>query len=337
LISNHKKICFSIKHLLKEYKRKSNFTPNNNKMDPIYRNMKPTLLILAAGMGSRFGGLKQIEPVGPNGETILEYSIYDAIRAGFGKVVFVIRESFAESFKTLFESKLAGKIEIEYVYQETNMLPEGFQLPEGREKPWGTGHAVLMAKDAIKEPFAVINADDFYGAEAYKVIAEYLNELIAPEKYAMVGYRLNNTLSEFGAVSRGICLTDANDLLTKITETHKIRPEGDMILCESEKKETIELNGNETVSMNFWGFHPSIFDNIETQFIDFLTHNIGQLKSEFYIPFVVFEMIKTGQVNVEVLQADSPWFGVTYKEDKPYVIDQIQNLTNQGIYPEKLW
>ena len=288
-------------------------------------------------MGSRFGGLKQIEPVGPNGETILEYSVYDAIRAGFGKVVFVIRESFAESFKTRFESKLTGKIEISYVYQETNMLPEGFQLPEGREKPWGTGHAVLMAKDAISEPFAVINADDFYGAEAYRVIAEYLTKAITPEKYAMVGYRLNNTLSEFGSVSRGICVTDENNRLTKITETHKIRPEGGEILCESEENKTIQLTGQETVSMNFWGFHPSIFENIETQFIDFLTNHINQPKSEFYIPFVVFEMIKTGLISVEVLRADSPWFGVTYQEDKPFVIEQIQNLTDRGIYPAKLW
>jgi NDP-sugar pyrophosphorylase family protein len=299
--------------------------------------MKPTLLILAAGMGSRFGGLKQIEPIGPNGETILEYSVFDAIRAGFGKVVFVIRESFAESFKSRFESRLSGKIEIDYIYQETSMLPEGFQLPEDREKPWGTGHAVLMAKDTIKEPFAVINADDFYGAEAYHVIAEYLSESITPTKYAMVGYRLNNTLSKFGAVSRGICVTDEKQQLTKITETHKIRSEGKLVLCESKEDETVELNGDEIVSMNFWGFHPSIFENIEIQFIDFLTHHIGELKSEFYIPFVVFEMIKTGRTKVDVLQANSPWFGVTYKEDKPFVIDQIQNLTNQGIYPKGLW
>lgn len=299
--------------------------------------MKPTLLILAAGMGSRYGGLKQIEPVGPNGETILEYSVFDAIRAGFGKVVFVIRESFAEDFKNRFSSKLAGKIKIEYVYQEIDKLPEGFQLPDGREKPWGTGHAVLMAKKVINEPFAVINADDFYGAEAYRVIAEYLTQSITPEKYAMVGYSLNNTLSEFGTVSRGICVADDNNQLTKITETHQIRPEGNLILCESEEEATIELKGSETVSMNFWGFHPSIFENIENQFIDFLSHNINQPKSEFYIPFVVFEMIKTGQIEVEVLHADSPWFGVTYQEDKPYVIDQIRNLTDQGIYPEKLW
>lgn len=287
-------------------------------------------------MGSRYGGLKQIEPVGPNGETILEYSIFDAIRAGFGKVVFVIRESFAKDFKARFESKLAGKIPIEYVYQEIDKLPLGFQLPVGREKPWGTGHAVLMAKDVINEPFAAINADDFYGAEAYQVVAKYLTQSVTSENYAMVGYQLNNTLSEFGSVSRGICVTDSSNHLTKITETHKIRQEDNHILCESEKQE-VELSGNETVSMNFWGFHPTIFKNIENQFIDFLKENINQARSEFYIPFVVFEMIQKGQANVEVLTADSPWFGVTYQEDKPYVIVQIQKLTNQGIYPERLW
>jgi UTP-glucose-1-phosphate uridylyltransferase len=299
--------------------------------------MKPTLLILAAGMGSRYGGLKQIEPVGPNGETILEYSVFDAIRAGFGKVVFVIRESFAEDFKSRFESKLSGKIKIEYAYQEINKLPKGYTLPEGREKPWGTGHAILMAKDIINEPFAAINADDFYGAEAYKVIAEYLQKLTDPKQYAMVGYQLNNTLSEFGSVSRGICVTNSEHQLTQITETHKIRQEGHHVLCESQTGEPVELAGNEIVSMNFWGFHPSIFENIEDQFTDFLSHSINQPKSEFYIPFVVFEMIKRAQASVQVLTANSPWFGVTYKEDKPYVIEQIQNLTNQGVYPANLW
>lgn len=299
--------------------------------------MKPTLLILAAGMGSRYGGLKQVEPVGPNGETILEYSVFDAIRAGFGKVVFVIRESFAEDFKNRFESKLRGKIEIEYVYQEIYKLPEGFVLPEGREKPWGTGHAILMAKDVIQEPFAAINADDFYGAEAYQVIAEYLRKLTDPKKYAMVGYQLNHTLSDFGSVSRGICVTNAANELTKITETHKIRQEGQTILCESETGETAELTGKEPVSMNFWGFHPSLFQHLESQFIEFLTKNIQLPKSEFYIPFVVFETILKGDASVKVLNADSPWFGVTYQDDKPYVIDQIKKLTDSGVYPEKLW
>lgn len=299
--------------------------------------MKPTLLILAAGMGSRFGGLKQVEPVGPNGETILEYSIFDAIRAGFGKVVFVIRESFSDDFKNRFEPKLKGKIEIEYVYQEIDKLPAGFILPEGREKPWGTGHAILMAKEVINEPFAAINADDFYGAEAYQVIAEYLRNLTDPKKYAMVGYQLNHTLSDFGSVSRGICVTNSNQQLTKISETHKIRQENQKILCESETGETVELTGKEAVSMNFWGFHPSLFQNIEIQFIEFLKNNIHLPKSEFYIPFIVFEMILKGQASVDVLAADSPWFGVTYQEDKPFVIEQIQKLTNQGVYPSKLW
>ncbi len=299
--------------------------------------MKPTLLILAAGMGSRFGGLKQIEPVGPNGETILEYSIFDAIRAGFGKVVFVIRESFAEDFKAQFESKLQGKIEVEYVYQETNKLPEGYELPAERVKPWGTGHAVLMAKNVINEPFAAINADDFYGAEAYLVISKYLTNSIKPEKFAMIGYQLDKTLSDFGGVSRGICITNDKNHLTKITETHKIRLEKDTILCDSDKGESLQLNGKETVSMNIWGFDPSVFNRIETQFIEFLDTNINTPKSEFYIPFVVFEMIRKGEADVEVLKADSPWFGVTFKEDKPFVIEQIQKLTNDGVYPEKLW
>lgn len=299
--------------------------------------MKPTLLILAAGMGSRFGGLKQVEPVGPNGETILEYSVFDAIRAGFGKVVFVIRESFAENFKKQFEPKLSGEIEIEYVFQETNILPDGFILPEGREKPWGTGHAVLMAKNVIKEPFAVINADDFYGPEAYQVLSKYLSTKASTKEYAMVGYQLNKTLSDFGSVSRGICVTDNKDQLFEITETHKIRLEDGKIFCEASDGNIKELSGNEIVSMNFWGFHPSIFTNIENQFIEFLKKNIDTPKSEFYIPFVVYEMIKKGIITVDVLNANSPWFGVTYKEDKPYVIDQLLNLTNAGIYPQKLW
>lgn len=299
--------------------------------------MKPTLLILAAGMGSRFGGLKQVEPVGPNAETILEYSIFDAIRAGFGKVVFVIRESFAEDFKARFEPKLKGKIEIEYVFQELNKLPDGFVLPAEREKPWGTGHAVLMAKDAIKEPFAAINADDFYGAEAYQVIAAFLKEKVNESHFAMVGYKLGNTLSEFGSVSRGICVTNEQNELSQITETHNIRQENGATVCDSENKETVQLKGDETVSMNFWGFYPSIFDKIESQFVEFLNDNILKPKSEFYIPFVVFEMIQRKQVKVEVLRADSPWFGVTYKDDKPFVVEQIQQLTAKGIYPAKLW
>ncbi len=299
--------------------------------------MKPTLLILAAGMGSRYGGLKQVEPVGPNGETILEYSIFDAIRAGFGKVVFVIRKSFAEDFKARFENKLKGKIEVEYVYQELDKLPAGYQLPEGREKPWGTGHAILMAKDVINEPFAAINADDFYGAEAFKTIANFFSTEVSENKYGMVGYLIKNTLSEFGTVSRGICKTDESMNLDEITERHHICRESGSICYLNEKDEKVQVDDNTPVSMNFWGFHPTLFSHLEKHFIQFLDEKIQYPKSEFYIPSVVFSLIREGKVNTKVLQADSPWFGVTYPEDKAFVVEQISLLTKSGLYPEKLW
>lgn len=299
--------------------------------------MKPTLLILAAGMGSRFGGLKQIAPIGPTGETILEYSIYDAIRAGFGKVVFVVREHFAEEFKTLIENKLSGKIEVEYVFQELNKLPEGYSLPEGREKPWGTGHAILMAKDVINEPFAVINADDFYGFDAYKTMAGFLTSSTDEKEYSMIGYLLKNTLSEFGTVSRGICKSNELGDLIEITETHNIAPEGDKIYCQDENGNKCELPGETLVSMNFWGFKNNLFTKLEDLFISFLKEKIDVPKSEFYIPFAVFDLIQSGKIHAKVLKADSPWFGVTYKEDQPYVVEKINSLVKAGIYPENLW
>ncbi|RKD90552.1 nucleotidyltransferase family protein [Mangrovibacterium diazotrophicum] len=299
--------------------------------------MKPTLLILAAGMGSRYGGLKQIDPFGPSGETILEYSVYDAIRAGFGKVVFVIRESFADEFKSRFDEKLKGKIQVEYVFQELAKLPEGYTCPADREKPWGTGHAILMAKDVINEPFAAINADDFYGAPAFQTIADFFNTEVSENKYCMVGYLLKNTLSENGTVSRGICGTDDKQNLVEINERHQIRREGDVIVYEAENKELVELGDDTPASMNFWGFHPSLFEHLESQFKAFLDEKMLLPKSEFYIPSVVFELIKSGTVNTKVLQADSPWFGVTYTDDKAHVTEQIQKLTAAGIYPEKLW
>ncbi len=299
--------------------------------------MKPTLLILAAGMGSRYGGLKQVEPVGPNGETILEYSIFDAIRAGFGKVVFVIRSCFAEEFKARFNDKLKGKIEVEYVYQELDKLPEGYTLPEGREKPWGTGHAILMGKDVIDEPFIAINADDFYGAPAFQTIADFFQDEVSPSNYAMVGYLLKNTLSDFGTVSRGVCKSDSDGNLVEITERTKIAREGDKIYYTDENASKMELDENAPVSMNFWGFHPSVFQHLEEQFKTFLDKNIQLPKSEFYIPTVVFNAIKSGDVKAKVLSADSPWFGVTYPDDKGFVVEQIQKLTDKGIYPEKLW
>lgn len=299
--------------------------------------MKPTLLILAAGMGSRFGGLKQVEPVGPNGEAIIDYSIFDAIRAGFGKVVFVIRESFADAFKEKFNQKLMGKVDVEYVYQELDMLPAGFTLPEGREKPWGTAHAILVAKDVIKEPFCALNADDFYGRKAYEVMARFLTSIEKQSEYSMVGYQLKNTLSDFGSVSRGICEVDEEGNLKRIVETTKIlKKENKVVSIENDGQEKI-LTGNESVSMNMWGFAPSIFETLEQKFSAFLSTEIDKPKSEMYIPSVVFEMIKEQTATVKVLEANSPWFGVTYKEDKAFVVQKINSLIQQGEYPEKLY
>ena len=299
--------------------------------------MKPTLLILAAGMGSRFGGLKQVEPVGPNGEAIIDYTIFDAIRAGFGKVVFVIRESFADAFKEKFEAKLSGKIDVEYVFQELDNLPEGFSLPEGREKPWGTAHAILVAKNVINEPFCAINADDFYGEGAYQIMADFLNNSVQEQTFSMIGYQLKNTLSEHGSVSRGMCTVNENDNLVKIVETHNIfKKEGAAVTTAEDGSET-PLTGNERVSMNFWGFHPSIFKTLESKFVQFLKTEIDKPKSEMYIPSVVFEMIEDNEAEVKVLKANSPWFGVTYKEDKPIVVNKINALIEEGVYPAKLW
>ncbi len=299
--------------------------------------MKPTLLILAAGMGSRYGGLKQIEPVGPNGETIIEYSVFDAIRAGFDKVVFVIRESFSEEFKSIFDNRLKGKIQVEYVYQELDKLPEGYILPDNRVKPWGTGHAILMAKDVIDAPFAAINADDFYGFQAFEEVAGFFQHGVSDKQYCMVGYQLKNTLSEFGTVSRGVCKTDANNNLVEITERTKIAREGADIFFTDEDGSKTKLDDDQAVSMNFWGFHPTLFEHLESQFKSFLDEKINEEKSEFYIPSVVFELIRSNQANSTVLKADSPWFGVTYPEDKNHVVKEIQKLTDQGVYPNKLW
>lgn len=288
-------------------------------------------------MGSRFGGLKQVEPVGLSGEAVIDYSIYDAIRAGFGKVVCIIRENFAEAFKDKFNAKLKGKIDVEYVFQELDSLPEGFTLPEGREKPWGTAHAVLVAKSVINEPFCAINADDFYGLNAYKVMAEFLKNYNKSGQFSMVGYYLRNTLSDFGSVSRGICSVDKNSNLVKIVEATKIlKRDSKIISVEENGSETI-LTGNEIVSMNMWGFTPSIFETLEKKFTNFLKTEINKPKSEMYIPSVVFEMIQEKTATVKVLEANSPWFGITYQEDKPIVVEKIRSLTANGEYPERLF
>ncbi|MDA3904580.1 MAG: sugar phosphate nucleotidyltransferase [Bacteroidales bacterium] len=299
---------------------------------------KPTLLILAAGIGSRYGGLKQLDKVGPCGETIIDYSVYDAIQAGFGKVVFVIRENIEADFRAFFDEKLKGKIEVEYVFQETNKIPEGLSFNPERTKPWGTGHAVLMAKDIIHENFAVINADDFYGREAYQTLADYFKtENNQETDYCMVGYELKNTLSENGFVSRGQCKSDENNYLFDVIERTHIERKNNTIVFQDENQKLVELNENTLVSMNFWGFTPSYFEFLNEKFNRFIIENTNKIKAEFYIPSVVNELIEEDRARVKVLHSKATWFGVTYKEDKVGVMENIQKLIASGIYPDKLW
>lgn len=295
----------------------------------------PTLLVLAAGMGSRYGGLKQIEPVGPGGEAIIDYSIYDAMRAGFGKLVFVIRKDIEKPFKEFVGARFEKRIPVEYVYQELDMLPAGFSVPEGRTKPWGTTQAILLAENVVKEPFAAINADDFYGAESYKVLADHLKS--GSSDYAMVGFVLRNTLSDFGSVARGVCQVSNDGYLKGIIELTSIAKEGDHAKnTDGEGKETI-LTGNEPVSMNYWGFRPKIFPQLREYFTKFLQANGKDLKKECYIPSTVNEIIVAGQGKVKVLRSNDPWFGVTYREDHPHVVESIRKAVQAGRYPEKLW
>jgi NDP-sugar pyrophosphorylase family protein len=298
--------------------------------------MRPTLVILAAGMGSRYGGLKQLDEVGPNGEAIIDYSLFDAIRAGFGKVVFIIRRDFEEAFKARFDEKLKGRIDVEYVFQDLTDLPEGFSVPEGREKPWGTGHAIRSARNVVNEPFAAINADDFYGVEAYQTVVDFLTGEVAARQYAMVGYRMDKTLSENGSVSRGLCVTNSEQNLVDIDELTKITSEPDGIFYYRDDKR-IQLRGDETVSMNFWGFHQSLFNYLEEGFVSFLTEKGTEMKSEFFIPMYVDELIKAKKAQVKVLTSNASWFGVTYQEDKPVVKERINQLIAEGNYPSKLW
>lgn len=298
---------------------------------------KPTLLVLAAGMGSRYGGLKQIDPIGPNGEAIIEYSMYDAISAGFGKIVFVIRGSFEEAFKEMVGGKLEGLVEVAYVYQELDRCLGEFELPSDRQKPWGTGHAILVAKDVINEPFAVINADDFYGGYSYKAIAQYLSSQASENNYCMVGYTLRNTLSVNGSVSRGVCRCDDKMALEKIVEHTKIEETEGKIQCLDGSGNAKDLTGDETVSMNLWGFQTSIFDHLESQFAGFLKEKGGETTSEFYIPEVVDNLINNSRATVKVLKSESSWFGVTYPQDKPEVVSQVSKLVDKGVYPQKLW
>jgi dTDP-glucose pyrophosphorylase len=300
--------------------------------------MKPTLLVLAAGMGSRYGGLKQLDQVGPSGETIIDYSVYDAIRGGFGKIVFIIRKDIEAAFKEAIGSRYAGKINIEYAYQELSMLPEGFTLPPQRQKPWGTGHAVLCAAAQIHEPFAVINADDFYGAAGYRLIAEYLSNITdngTKANYCMCGFMLRNTLSANGTVSRGIC-TIRDATLVSVKEMTKLEADGDGV-CNRENGAECTLTGNEIASMNMWGFTPSLFKHLERLFSSFLRAKGQEEKSEFYIPSVADALIQGGCAQVRVIESSDAWFGITYREDKDNVVKNIQALVERGIYPKKLF
>jgi hypothetical protein len=300
--------------------------------------MKPTLFVLAAGMGSRYGGLKQLDGLGPNGETIMDYSIYDAVRAGFGKVVFVIRHSFEKEFVEKVVSKYEGIIPTEVVFQEVEKIPEGFTYNASREKPWGTNHAVLMGMDVIKEPFAVINADDYYGSESFKVLADYLTSIEGKKNdYCMIGYRVENTLSESGVVNRGVCGTDENGFLATVVECEKIEKQGGSILYKDEQGVQQEIPEGTHVSMNMWGFTPDYFDYSMSMFKEFLTKNGENSKSEFYIPTVVNDLIVSEKATVKVLDTPSKWFGVTYAEDRPLVVLRINELIKKGEYPKKLW
>jgi Nucleotidyl transferase len=297
--------------------------------------MKPTLVILAAGMASRYGSMKQVQGFGPNGETIMDYSIYDAIRAGFGKVVFIIRKEFADNFKTIFEPKLNGKVQTEYVFQEMDYYTEGYKAAAERTKPWGTAHAVLCAKEVVKEPFAVINADDFYGSNAFENAATFLKNGCNENVYAIVGYDLLRTLSDHGTVNRGVCGLDAEGNLATVTERINIAKKDGKILCE-DGLEPKELSLETRVSMNFWCFDPSFFAYTQKLFIEFLHASGQELKSEFFIPIVADQFIKEGG-KVEIIPTTSNWFGVTYKEDAPFVQNSLNTLIEQGEYPAKLW
>jgi UTP-glucose-1-phosphate uridylyltransferase len=295
----------------------------------------PTLLILAAGMGSRYGGLKQIDPVGPGGETIIDYSIFDALRAGFGKLVFVIRKDIEEAFRETVGSRFEKRVPVEYVFQALEGIPSKFSVPAGRTKPWGTTHAILVAADAIHEPFAAINADDFYGAQGYRELAGHLTS--GSQDYAMVGFILRNTLSEFGSVARGVCRVAGDDTLQSIIELTKIERDGNGARNTDAEGNVTKLSGDEPVSMNMWAFMPSVFDQLRERFEQFLERSGSDAKAECLIPNTVGELVRDGEARVKVLRSRDSWFGVTYREDRPRVIESVRALITAGIYPEKLW
>ncbi len=301
---------------------------------------QPTLLVLAAGMGSRYGGLKQIDPLGPHGETIIDYSIYDAVKAGFGKIVFVIRRSIEQDFKEVILNKYQHIIDVDYVLQELESLPDGFVCPSERIKPWGTAHAILMAKDKIDTFFAVINGDDFYGSHAFQTMADYLISLSLTEDrdaYSMIAYSLSSTLSENGTVSRGVCTENDQHFLVQIKEFTKIQFMDNKVVNTNMDGSFEYLEPDTSVSMNFWGFHPSLFQYLDKMFVSFLKDNMNDIKSEFYIPFAVDDLIKTQKAKVKILKTTSEWFGVTYQEDRQKVVENFNALYKNGMYPISLW
>jgi dTDP-glucose pyrophosphorylase len=295
----------------------------------------PSLLVLAAGMGSRYGGLKQIDPVGPSGETIMDYSIYDALRAGFGKIVFVLRKEIEAAFRQTIATRFEHRIAIDYVFQELDGLPPGFSVPDGRTKPWGTTQAVLAATGAVREPFAVINSDDFYGAESFRVLAAHLQS--ATTDYAMIGFVLRNTLSDFGAVARGVCQVDEHGFLKSIVEMTNIARDGSQAKSTDSTGKVSQLSGDEIVSMNMWGFMPEVFAQLEQVFQEFLETHGSDLRAESYLPNAVNRLIDSGQARVCVVPTAGSWFGVTYRQDRERVVESIARLVQAGFYPERLW
>ena len=300
--------------------------------------MKPTLYILAAGMGSRYGGLKQLDGLGPNGETIMDYSVYDALRAGFGKIVFVIRKDFEQDFREKVVAKYEGHVPVEVVFQSIDALPAGFTVPDGRTKPWGTGHATLMGKGVINEPFGVINADDYYGPESFKTLADFLKQAEGKKgEYCMVGFKIENTLSENGGVSRGLCQVSEEGVLTGVNECHGIQMKEGKLIQLLEDGTEAPFPAGAPVSMNMWGFTPDFFDYSEQAFIDFLKEHGTELKSEFYIPSVVNDLTTRGLASVKVLETPSKWFGGTYAADRPATVERFRQLAEQGVYPTPLY
>jgi len=299
--------------------------------------MQPTLLVLAAGMGSRYGGNKQLDQVGPSGETIIDYSIYDAKRAGFGKVVFVIRRDIEEQFKETFVNRLKDVIEIDYVFQELGNLPKGFKVPEGRQKPWGTSHAILVTEPRIHEPFGVINADDYYGVDSFKVLYDFLTKDKDDANFCIVGYRLGNTLSDHGHVNRGICRVSDDGYLVNIVETRGIEKRPDGIFAPDTEGKINQYTGDEIVSMNLFGFKPSCYKYLNMEFSSFLRERISDPKAELDIPTSLDKFVKKGEITIQILRSNSRWFGVTYREDKPFVVDGIRKMVGAGVYPEKLF